>query len=140
MPKLREALRLSPRSLARHVARVMASSTDTDVTQPAALRARAREQPEEYNCLRVLSVVQRLLARELRQQKLSKRRAAREGHIAIGTLVYFLDRSRIEDPNRRPKRRLRRSTVLQLRDIFWIRGLLAGVLDRLLEIVDRDAD
>ena len=60
-----------------------------------AARGNARRAQE---CVRVLRVVQRLLSRDMRQQKLSLRKAARDGHIAIGSLSSVLDTRRVADP------------------------------------------
>lgn len=89
------------------------------------------------DCVRAQRAVQRLLARDMRRQRLSLRRAAREGHIAIGTLSTLLDASRLTDPARQPKRGVHRGTLYQLRAIRWIRPLTAKTLDRLIVATGR---
>jgi hypothetical protein len=93
---LTNTLPLPSRPLANVAASPMPSRSDHNAKQTAtpgipqksrkvskAVRGNARRAQE---CVRVLRVVQRLLSRDMRQQKLSLRRAARDGHIAIGSL------------------------------------------------------
>lgn len=84
----------------------------------------------------MLSVVQRLLVREMRRQNLSLRKAADLGRIAVGSLSFHLDASRISDPVKQPKRKLRRATLLLLRDMPWIGPLTRKMFDRLLGAAD----
>lgn len=84
------------------------------------------------DCLRAHHIIQRLLSRDMRRQKLSLRQAARQGRIALGTLSFILDRSRVHDPDKRPKRGLRRGTLLVLREMPWVGGLSATTLERLI--------
>lgn len=135
---------LSSRPLANIAASPMPSRSDHDAKQSAtpgiplksrraakATHGRASKHSEE--CVRVLHVVQRLLARDMRQQKLGLRKAARDGQIAVGTLSFLLDINRVNDPDKRPKRGLRKGTLLHLRAMSWIRPLTARTLDCLIE-------
>lgn len=69
----------------------------------------------------------------MKRRGLSLRRAAVEGRISIGTLSSFVDRHRIEDPKRQPKRGVHRGSILHLRGMRWIGSLTAKTLDCLLE-------
>jgi hypothetical protein len=68
----------------------------------------------------------------LRSRKLSLRKAAREGRIAIGTLSSILDSQRVIDPARHPKRGVHRGTLFQVRALPWIGRLTARTLDRII--------
>lgn len=90
---------------------------------------------QEY--VRVLCVIQRLILRNMNRLGLSLRGAARDGRIPVGTLSFLLDTSRVTDPDKQPKRRCHRGTLLHLRAMPWIRPLTARTLDRLLATGDR---
>jgi hypothetical protein len=85
----------------------------------------------------VLSVGQRLILRDMAHADLSLRGAARAGRIPVGTLSFLLDASRVTDPDKQPKRRCHRGTLLNLRTMPWIRPLTLRTLDRLLASGDR---
>jgi len=68
----------------------------------------------------------------MRRQNLSLRRAARIGGVPLGTLFFVLDAKRLTDPNKRPKRCLRKSTLLLLRSMGWVGSVTTATLDRLL--------
>ncbi len=87
--------------------------------------------------VRVLAVVQRLILRDMDRLNLSLRGAARTGRIPVGTLSFLLDGSRVTDPDKQPKRRCHRGTLLHLRAMPWIRPLTERTLDRLLATGDR---
>jgi hypothetical protein len=111
------------RSRARRLARSNQASSEDD-----------RETPEHIReCLRIRRVVRKLLRRDMKRARLSLRRAAREGHISIGTLSSFVNDKRAMDPAKQPKRGVHRGTILHLRGMRWIGGLTAYALDRLLE-------
>lgn len=90
-----------------------------------------------HDYVRVLCVVQRLITRDMNRSNLSLRGAARAGRIPVGTLSFLLDGSRVTDPNKQPKRRCHRGTLLHLRAMPWIRTLTARTLDRLLATGER---
>jgi len=92
---------------------------------------------ETIDCVWMLSLVQRLLLREMRLQKLSKRKAARTSGVPLGTLSYLLDPERISDPAQWPKRPLRRGTLLELRAIPWLGRLSVRAIDCLLKLTER---
>lgn len=90
-----------------------------------------------HDYVRVLCVVQRLILRDMGRLNLSLRGAARAGRIPVGTLSFLLDRNRVTDPDKQPKRRCHRGTLLHLRAMPWIRPLTVRTLDRLLATGDR---
>lgn len=85
-----------------------------------------------HDHVRVLCIVQRLILRDMDRLGLSLRGAARDGRIPVGTLSFLLDRSRVTDPDKQPKRRCHRGTLLHLRAMPWIRPLTERTLDRLI--------
>lgn len=116
--------------------------SDSDVSMPAKRPGRsARRQRHAVadDSVRILRLVQRLLLRDMRRQKLSLRRAARDGGVSVGTLFFVLDGDRVNDPGKHPKRRLRRSTLLLLRNMPWIQKLTAATLDQILSSTRRQA-
>lgn len=83
--------------------------------------------------VRVLRLVQRLLLRDMRRQNLSLRRAARRGGVPLGTLYLVLDPARVSDPNKQPKRCLRKSTLLLLKAMPWLGPMASTTLGRLID-------
>lgn len=90
-----------------------------------------------HDCLRAHEIIGRLLVRDMRRRGLSLRQAAKTGPVAIGTLSLAIDVARLHDPDRRPKRGIRRGTAMVLRNLSWIGCLSATILDRMIAAMAR---
>lgn len=94
-------------------------------------RVRTREPLEEW--VRVLRLIQKLFRHDMERQGLSLREAARRAGISISSFHYALDPERITQSAKRPKRHMRHATLLQLRQIPWLRSRTRRVLDGLID-------
>ena len=82
--------------------------------------------------VRVLRVIQKLFRHDMAHQRLSLREAAHRAGISISSFHYVLDPQRITQSAKRPKRHMRHATLLQLRQIPWLRARTLRVLDGLI--------
>ena len=121
-----------------HDAKKRKSTPGTPLKRPRTTKAvRGKSPTQTQECVRALHVVQRLLARDMRMKNLSLRKAARDGHISVGTLSSVLDGRRVADPAKHPKRGAHRGTLLHLRAIPWIGRLTSRTLDRVIVATGR---
>lgn len=79
--------------------------------------------------VRELRVLQGLFRRDMERQGLSLREAAHRAGMSISSFHYVLDPKRVTNPAKRPKRHMRHATLLQLRQITWLRRRTRRVLD-----------
>lgn len=137
-PMLRIRYTSVPRLLAGQTTRTMASSDKGTVDRQAAAQPLVQISaliPYRLRLpypVRQLAVLQTLLRRDIAQRRLSLRMAAKTGPISIGSLSALLDRERIADPDKQPKRPARRSTLLHVRSLTWTSPRTRAVIDRLL--------
>lgn len=79
--------------------------------------------------VRELRVLQGLFRRDMKRQGLSLREAAHRAGMSISSFHYVLDPKRVTNSAKRPKRHMRHATLLQLRQIVWLRRRTKRVLD-----------
>ena len=108
----------------------LSASPDRHVDGRPRRRARPLERLDER--ARVLRLIQLLFRRDMVHQGLSLREAAHRAGISLSSFHYALDPDRITESAMRPKRHIRHATLLQLREIPWLRPRTMRVLDGLI--------